>query len=103
MDDADPVDQTTPGKRPPRVGAVEDGEVLSGRYELIRFIAAGGMGEVWEAEDRSLHERVALKTVRSEVVDAQSLERFRHEVKLARKVAHRNVCRVFEFGEHQRP
>ncbi|MFT3842403.1 MAG: protein kinase [Myxococcaceae bacterium] len=75
--------------------------MLAERYELIRFIANGGMGEVWEAEDRSLKERVALKTIRSDALNEETLERFRREVKLARKVSHRNVCRVFEFGEHR--
>ena len=95
--------KTTPGRKLPRVGVVEDGEVLAGRYRLVRFIASGGMGEVWEAEDLSLHEHVALKTVRAEALTPELLERFRHEVKLARRVTHPNVCRVFEFGEHTRP
>lgn len=99
---SDELDATAPGQKPPRVGAVEAGEVLAGRYKLVRFVAAGAMGEVWEAEDLSLHEHVALKTVRPEALGPELLERFRHEVKLARRVTHPNVCRVFEFGEHPR-
>lgn len=102
MGDEDNPEKTTPAQKRPRVGAVEDGEILAGRYRLVRFVASGGMGEVWEAEDLSLHELVALKTIRPETMSADSLERFRSEVKLARRVAHRNVCRVFEFGEHVR-
>jgi TonB family protein len=102
---SDPLDddKTTPAQKRPRVGAVEEGELLAGRYRLVRFIASGGMGEVWEAQDQSLGEHVALKTIRVDAVGPDSLERFRSEVRLARRIAHRNVCRVFEFGEHLRP
>src|SRR5579871_2630637 len=77
------------------------GEVISARFRIVRFLARGGMGEVYEAEDIELHERVALKSIRSELLDdAKALERFKREVHLARKVTHPNICRTFDFYRH---
>lgn len=79
------------------------GEIVSGRYRIARFIAQGGMGEVYEAEDQELGERLALKTIRPQIAgDSRTMERFRREVQLARKVTHRNVCRIFDVDHHQR-
>ena len=77
-------------------------QVVAGRFRVIRFIGRGGMGEVYEAQDLELGERVALKTVRlgrEEV--ARAVERFRREILLARKVTHPNVCRIFEVFRHE--
>ncbi len=75
--------------------------VIAGRYEIIGLLGAGGMGSVYRARDRELDETVAIKMLRRELVDRpDSLERFRREVKLARKVTHRNVARTFDIGEH---
>jgi len=77
------------------------GTTLAGRYRLIRFIAAGGMGEVYEAEDIVLGATVALKTMRPDVAaQFQPMERVRRETLLARRVTHPNVCRVFDLGYH---
>jgi serine/threonine protein kinase/tetratricopeptide (TPR) repeat protein len=74
------------------------GKLLAGRFRIVRFIARGGMGEVYEAEDLELSERVALKTVRSEIAgDGRAMERFKREIHLARKVTHPNVCRIFDL------
>src|SRR6185295_9021886 len=76
--------------------ALDPESAVAGRYRVVRFIARGGMGEVYEVEDLELRERVALKTVRPEVArDAIAIERFRREIQLARKVTHPNVCRIF--------
>jgi len=57
------------------------------------------MGEVYESEDRELSLRVALKTVRPELMaDSGTLRRFKREVLLSRAVSHPNVCRVFDLG-----
>jgi eukaryotic-like serine/threonine-protein kinase len=73
-------------------------EVVAGRFRITRFLARGGMGEVYEAEDLELHERVALKSIRSEQLDdVKALDRFKREVHLARKVTHPNVCRIFDL------
>ncbi len=75
--------------------------VLAGRFQIVRFIARGGMGEVYEAEDLALEERVALKTIRPDLAaDDRALALFKQEMQLARHVTHPNVCRLFEFGIH---
>jgi len=84
------------------VAVLTPGQVLAERYRIVRFIAQGGMGEVYEAEDRELGERVALKTVRPEIAGQEGvLDRFKREVHLARKVTHPNVCRLFDLGLHR--
>ena len=76
-------------------------QLLAGRFRVIRFVARGGMGEVYEAEDEELHERVAVKTARFENQQtAHDIERFRREIQLARKVTHPNVCRTFDVFRH---
>jgi tetratricopeptide (TPR) repeat protein len=79
-----------------------EGALIAGRFRIVRFLGRGGMGEVYEAEDQELGGRVALKTLRREVAaDAKALERFRREVRLARRVTHPNVCRVFDAFRHR--
>ena len=59
------------------------------------------MGEVYEARDRELGDRIALKTVSAAIsLDVAAVARFKAEAQLARKVTHRNVCRVFDLGIH---
>jgi tetratricopeptide (TPR) repeat protein len=78
--------------------------ILSGRYELVRFIASGGMGEVYEARDRTLRAVVALKTIRPSIAEnRKAVDRFLREIHLARQVTHPNVCRIFDFHEHAYP
>jgi serine/threonine protein kinase len=77
------------------------GTLVGQRYLIVRFIARGGMGEVYEAFDRELQERVALKTVTSTACDnASAVRRLKAEVQLARRVSHPNVCRIYDFGTH---
>lgn len=77
------------------------GDVLAGRFKVLRFLARGGMGEVYESEDLEFNERVALKTARVELIQgAHEIERFRREIQLARKVTHPNVCRTFDVFRH---
>ena len=73
------------------------GEVVSDRFRIVELRDRGGMGEVYEAFDLELGERVALKTIRSELAwDESVVERFRREALLARRVTHRNVCRIHD-------
>ena len=77
------------------------GTTIGGRYEILGLIGAGGMGTVFRARDGELEEVVALKVLRRDLVEIPgTVERFRREVKLARRVTHRNVARVFDIGEH---
>ncbi len=81
---------------------LSEGEVLAGRFRIIRFIASGGMGEVYEAEDEELREHVAVKTIRREIlVQPNAMARFKREVHLARQVTHPNVCRIFDLFRHR--
>ena len=90
----------TQGDGDPELPRLRPEELLAGRFSIVRFIARGGMGAVYEAEDLSLRTRVALKIIRSALLaDSSALERFRREVLLARRVGHPNVCHVYEFYE----
>ncbi len=76
------------------------GGLLANRYEVEALLGRGGMGEVFRARDRSLGELVAVKSILLEGSDAgATLKRFREEVRLARRVTHRNVARVFDLVE----
>jgi hypothetical protein len=77
------------------------GLILCARYRIVRPIGAGGMGEVYEAEDLDLGARVAGKTMR--VGDENALTRFKREIQLARTVTHPNVCRIFDLRRHHEP
>jgi tetratricopeptide (TPR) repeat protein len=77
------------------------GEVLARRYQIRRFIALGGMGEVYEAEDLEQGHPVAIKTVRGELVSQDHVFWLKREVETARRIQHPNVCRVFDLVEIQ--
>ncbi|QNI31740.1 serine/threonine protein kinase [Alloacidobacterium dinghuense] len=80
-------------------GRFSPGRVLLGRFVIVRFLAKGGMGEVYEAEDRFLHgAHVALKTILPHMADDPGLqERFAREVVLAREVIHPNLCPIYDI------
>ena len=76
------------------------GTVLAGRYRIVGLLGKGGMGEVYKADDLELDQAVALKFLTEQLSQNEELlRRFRSEVRLARQVSHRNVCRVFDIGE----
>ncbi|WP_437731413.1 protein kinase domain-containing protein [Sorangium sp. So ce1335] len=82
-------------------GFVSAPQRIAGRYEILGLLGTGGMGSVYRVRDVELDEVVALKMLRRDLADsAGMLERFRQEVKLARRVTHRNVARTFDFGDH---
>ncbi len=85
---ANPLERLTPG------------EVLAGRFRIVTFIAAGGMGEVYKAEDLLLDRMVALKLLPKQLgEDRESLEQFLREAKTASALSHASICRVYDFGE----
>ena len=82
-------------------GETARGAVFANRYEVLGTVGKGGMGVVYRARDQQLDEVVALKVVRSEVMkeDPTLLDRFKQEIKLARRITHRNILRTHDFGE----
>jgi serine/threonine protein kinase len=82
-------------------GTLGRGDELIDRYRIERFVARGGMGEVYVAFDLLLEETVALKTLScTSLDDERAAFRFKAEARLARRVTHPNVCRILEFGVH---
>ncbi|HUS27485.1 MAG TPA: protein kinase [Kofleriaceae bacterium] len=78
------------------------GSIAAGRYRIVRYIAAGGMGEVYAAHDLVLDTPVALKTLRPELEgSADAIARLRREIALARTVTDAHICRLHDVGEHE--
>jgi serine/threonine-protein kinase len=76
------------------------GRLVASRYRIIALLGKGGMGEVYRADDLTLGQSVALKFLPDEAArDDGLIERFRNEVRMARRVSHPNVCRVYDVGE----
>lgn len=76
------------------------GTLLATRYRIIAILGRGGMGEVYRADDLTLNQPVALKFLPEATThDEAALERFRNEVRIARRVSHPNVCRIYDIGE----
>ena len=76
------------------------GALFAGRFEIIEELGKGGMGRVFKAYDTKLRENVALKLLRPDIgSDAETVERFRNEIKLARGISQRHVCRMYDLGE----
>ena len=76
------------------------GDLFHGRFEILAALGQGGMGVVYKARDRSLDEVVAIKVLRPDFArDPLMARRFKSEIRLARRVRHRNVCGIHDFGE----
>jgi serine/threonine protein kinase len=76
------------------------GRLLASRYRVIALLGKGGMGEVYRADDLTLGQAVAMKFLPDEAGRDEGLvERFRNEVRMARRVSHPNVCRVYDVGD----
>jgi len=82
-------------------GLLATGRLFAGRYEIQESLGAGGMGVVYRAFDRQVGETMAIKAIRPDVgqLDPTLLERFKQELRLARRITHRNVVRTFDLGE----
>jgi serine/threonine protein kinase len=97
--DARSVDPSAPGMHRPEEAPSR--WVVADRYEVLGLLGSGGMGTVYRALDRELDDVVALKIIKKQIAAAPGIvDRFRREVKLARRVTHRNVARTFDIGEH---
>ena len=78
------------------------GSTFAGRYQIIEELGKGGMGRVYKAHDSELKEKIALKLLKPEIgIDEEMIERFRNELKLARKISQRNVCRMHDLNREE--
>jgi serine/threonine protein kinase/tetratricopeptide (TPR) repeat protein len=76
------------------------GMIFADRYEVADILGKGGMGRVYRVLDREIDEDVALKLISPKITaDEKLVELFRNELKLARKITHKNICRMYHFGE----
>ncbi len=79
------------------------GSTFAERYQIIEELGRGGMGNVYKVLDKELGEKVALKLLKPEIAaDHRIIERFRNEIKFARKITHKNVCRMFDLSKAER-
>ncbi len=85
----------------PALAGLADGALFASRFEILGPLGRGGMGMVYRAFDRELGETVAIKVLRPDVAreSGRVEQRFRSEIRLARRVRHRNVCSVYGDGE----
>ena len=78
------------------------GSIFARRYDIIEELGKGGMGKVYRVFDKKIDEEIALKLIRPEIAaDKETIKRFSNELKLARKIAHRNVCKMYELMEDE--
>jgi len=78
------------------------GTTLAGRYEIIEELGKGGMGSVYRVEDKKTKEELALKLIKPEIAaDKKTIERFSNELKIAHKISHKNVCRMYHLDEEK--
>jgi serine/threonine protein kinase len=76
------------------------GSTFTGRYKIIEALGKGGMGTIYKVFDKNIQEEIALKLLKHEIAaDDSMIERFRNELKIARKIAHKNVCRMYDLGK----
>jgi serine/threonine protein kinase/lipopolysaccharide biosynthesis regulator YciM len=78
------------------------GSTFAGRYQIVEELGRGGMGRVYKAQDTEIKEKIALKLIKPEISsDKKTIERFQNELKLARKISHRNVCRMHHLEKSE--
>jgi serine/threonine protein kinase/Tfp pilus assembly protein PilF len=78
------------------------GSTFAGRYQIIEELGKGGMGKVYKAQDTEIKEKVAIKLIKPEIsLDKKTIERFQNELKFARKISHRNVCRMYDLNKEE--
>jgi serine/threonine protein kinase len=83
-------------------GSFSDNQIIAHRYRIVRKIGQGGMGEVYEAIDTELGDRIALKTMRPDITGGvKDVTNLIQELQLARKITHPNVCRLYDVGRHR--
>lgn len=78
------------------------GSTFAGRYQIIEELGKGGMGKVYKVLDKEINTKVALKLINPEIaMDKKTIERFRNELKTARDISHKNVCRMYDLNKEK--
>ena len=78
------------------------GSTFAGRYQIIEELGKGGMGKVYKVHDTKIQEKIALKLIKPDISkDKKTIERFNNELKLARKIRHKNICQMYDLGEEK--
>jgi serine/threonine protein kinase/Flp pilus assembly protein TadD len=78
------------------------GLTFAGRYQIIEELGKGGMGKVYKVLDKEIKEKIALKLLNTEIsTDKETIDRFRNELKFARKISHKNVCRMYDLSKEE--
>ncbi|NIM58800.1 MAG: protein kinase [Candidatus Aminicenantes bacterium] len=76
------------------------GSTFAGRYMIIEELGKGGMGTVYKVLDKEVDEKIALKLLNPDVAaNERTITRFRNELKTARKISHKNVCRIYDLSK----
>lgn len=98
----EPTESFTRTLETPVVG-LTTGATFANRYQIIEELGQGGMGKVYKAIDMEIDTRIALKLIKPEIAAEQkTIERFRNELKTARDITHKNVCRMYHLGKHEK-
>jgi len=85
------------------IKGLKRGNILAGRYKIIEELGRGGMGNVYRVLDKKINEEIALKLINPAIVaEAKIIERFRNELKFARKITHKNICRMYDLNEEEK-
>jgi serine/threonine protein kinase/Tfp pilus assembly protein PilF len=78
------------------------GSTFAGRYQIIEELGKGGMGKVYKVHDTKIQEKIALKLIKPDIAkDKKTIERFNNELRLARKIRHKNICQMYDLGEER--
>jgi serine/threonine-protein kinase len=97
---ANAVTAGSPARTPTPAASLAPGAIIAGRYRLVSLLGKGGMGDVYRADDLTLDQPVALKFLPVAAGDDEArLSRFHNELRVARQVSHKNVCRLYDLGE----
>lgn len=96
--DFDHIQDTLPAAKHKAKPTISDGVVIQDRYQIVRHLGAGAMADVYLAKDLDLSESVALKILDNNHFANEEIEGFKREIRLARRITHRNILRTYDFG-----